>query len=341
MDVRQTLLELSALCESEAADYIARLLEPFGEVSRTPLGGVICRVWEAAPGQPHILLDAHLDEIGLIVTHIEDSGFLRVGNLGGADRRALPACRVVVHGKKDKVSGVICSTPPHFESGKEKKFVKAEELYLDIGYAKDRAAELVSPGDRVSLCGPARPLLGDRICGKALDNRAGCVSLLCALELLRKAEPRCGLSLLFSAMEELGGQGAQTAAYALSPTHAVVVDVSFDCTHGSDPAKCGQIGKGPMIGAAPILSADMTARLIKTAQARSIPHQHEVMPGTTGTNADRIAAARAGVATGLVSIPLRYMHTPVEVVALADVENTGRLLAGLVEDFAREGAGGR
>jgi len=344
MNIKQTLLELSALSGvagsgDEAAQHIARLLEPFGQVSQNPLGSVICRVWEAKPGQPHLLLDAHLDEVGMIVTHIEDSGFLRVSPCGGVDMRALPACPVVVHGKNGKVTGVVCSTPPHLEQGKEKKFAKVEELYIDIGYTKDQAENLISLGDRVSVHGPSRVLLGDRVSGKALDNRAGCVSLLYALELLRDVEPRCGLSVIFSTLEEIGGQGAKTAAHKLEPTHAVVVDVSFAHTPDSNRQKCGLMGKGPMIGTAPILSGEIARRLIQTARARGIPYQREIMAGGTGTNADHIAATRAGVLTGLASIPLKYMHTPVEAVALSDIEETGKLLAGFAQDFGKGGGG--
>jgi len=344
MNIKQTLLDLCAPSgiagdENEAAAHIARLLEPFGGVMRNPLGSVICRVWEAAPGQPHLLLDAHLDEVGLIVTHIEDSGFLRVGGCGGIDRRALPASPVIIHGKKGKINGVICSSPPHLEGGKEKKFAPVDELYIDIGHTKEQAQRLISPGDRVSLNAPSRQLLGDKICGKALDNRAGCVSLLYALELLRDVQPGCGLSVIFSTLEETGGQGAKTAAHQLRPTHAVVVDTSFAHTPDSAKTKCGIMGKGPMIGVAPILSREMADRLIRVAEAQSIPYQHEVMAGPTGANADHIAATRAGVATGLVSIPLKYMHTPVECAALPDIENTGRLLAAFVKDFAAERGG--
>ena len=344
MDVKQTLLELCALHgaagdENEAAEHVARLLQSFGEVMRTPLGSVVCRVWDAAPGQPHLLLDAHLDEVGMVVTHIDDTGFLRISGCGGVDRRALPACPVTLYGKKGRMNGVICSTPPHLDSGKEKKFAKVEELYLDIGCTKEQAEALIYPGARVSLPGTARLLLEDKICGKALDNRAGCASLLYALELLREENPHCGLSVLFSSMEEVGGQGAKTAAYALSPTHAVVVDTSFAHTPGAERPKCGLMGKGPMIGMAPILSSYMTARLMHAARAQGIAYQSEVMPGKTGTNADHIATVRAGVETGLVSIPLKYMHTPVEMAAISDVEDTGKLLAAMVKYFAQEGAG--
>ncbi|MCL2580667.1 MAG: M20/M25/M40 family metallo-hydrolase [Oscillospiraceae bacterium] len=341
MEIKEVLRELSiqngmAGQEGGAAEKIAELLDGFGQISFTPLGSVICRVREPQPGQPDLLLDAHMDEIGLIVTHIEDSGFLRVDSCGGVDRRVLPACQVTVHGRDGPVCGVIANTPPHLSSG-EKKFPKPDELYLDIGYTKDEAEKRVRPGDRVSLPAAFRGLLGDRVSGKALDNRAGCAAILHAARLLREAELNCGLSLLFSSMEEIGGQGAKTAAHAISPTHAIVVDTSFALTPGSEKTECGEMGKGPMIGISPILSSRMSDRLVKIAKDADIPYQFEVMSGQTSTNADSIAATRAGVITGLISIPIRYMHTPVETLSFADLEAAGNLLAAFVKDFGKGG----
>ena len=335
MDLKGILAELSALsgvagCESSAAGRIAEYASKLGAVEVTPLGSVICRVWEGAPDRPHLLLDAHMDEVGMIVTHIEDSGFLRVGACGGVDRRVLPASPVLVHGKGGPVTGVICAAPPHLGEG-DKKFAKVDELFLDIGYTTEGAEALVSPGDRVSILADFRTLLGDQVSGKALDNRAGCACLLHAAELLKETPPTCGLTLLFSSMEEVGGQGAKTAAWALNPTHAIAVDTTFAHTPGADKTKCGKMGGGPMIGISPLLSGEMSDSLIQTAKAEGIPHQLEVMPGGTGTNADQIATTRAGVRCGLLSIPIKYMHTPVETLALCDLEETGRLLAAFVK----------
>ena len=246
----------------------------------------------------------------------------------------LPACQVVVHGQGGKLHGVICSTPPHLNKGGENKFAKADEVYVDIGLPKEAAQQAVTPGDRVSLYAPGRSLLGDNVSGGGLDNRAGCVCLIRALELLGKAQLTCGLSVLFSSLEEVGGQGAKTAAYALQPTHALVVDTTFAHTPESSRQKCGEPGGGPMIGIAPILDTEISERLLALAKAQGIPHQHEVMSGGTGTNADHIAATCAGVPTGLLSIPLKYMHTPVELVDVSDIEQTAQLVAAFVNKFA-------
>ena len=337
MDTKQLLLDFSSLTgvsgrEGEAANYGASLLAPYGKISRTPLGSVVCRVREPCPGQPHILLDAHIDEIGMVVTYIEESGFLRVAACGGIDRRLLLAAPVFIHGQAGPVQGVVCSVPPHLAGENDKKNKKVDEIYIDIGFdSKEESAKQVAPGDVVTICSESRALLGGHVSGKAIDDRAGCVSLLKALEYLGDFPLACGLSVLFSSMEETGGAGAKTAAYELAPTHAVAVDVSFGHTPDAPKEKCGQLHEGPMIGIAPILSRTLTQKLTELAKAEGIPYQVEVMGGKTSTNADHIAVARGGVQTALLSIPQKYMHTPIETVAVCDVENTARLLCAFVK----------
>ena len=336
-DTKQILLDFSAMAgvagaESEPVKYAAGLLEKFGKVRHTALGGVLCTVSGPKEGKPHLLLDAHIDEIGMVVTFVGDNGFLRVTNIGGIDRRALMASPVSVHTQSGRVTGVVCSTPPHLtDSASAKKNPKLDELYIDIGFSKEEAEKRVSPGDRVTLLSPSGELLGGIVSGKALDDRAGCAALLKALELLDGCDLDMGLTVLFSSMEEVGGMGAKTAAYTVNPTHAIAVDVSFAFTPDAKPEKCGILGKGPMVGFAPILAADISRELCVLAEQNDIPYQKEVMGGRTGTNADNIAVSRNGVRTGLISIPQKYMHMPVESVSVCDVENTAKLLAAYIK----------
>ena len=338
METEKLLLELSALSgtsgrENAVTDYLSGLLAPYGKVQRMPLGSVVCTVREPPQGKAHILLEAHMDEIGLLVTYIEDSGFLRVAPIGGMDRRVLLAARVNVHTQTGLLNGVICSVPPHLNTDGEKHNKKVEELYIDIGCDKETAQKKVKPGDRVTLHAYPRKIFGNCVSGKALDDRAGCVAVLFALELLSKANLDCGLSVLFSSMEEVGGQGAKTAAYAIAPTHAVSVDVSFAHTPDLPKEKSGKMGEGPMIGFAPILSDELSRTLADVAKREGIPYQYEAMGGRTGTNADKIASSGAGVKAALVSVPQKFMHMPIEVVELSDVENTGRLLAAITKEL--------
>ncbi|WRS26903.1 M42 family metallopeptidase [Oscillospiraceae bacterium MB08-C2-2] len=341
MNTKETLLAFSAVCgvsgrEEAAAAFGRRLLEPFGKVETTPLGSLICRVREPAAGQPHLMLDAHMDEIGLIVTSIQEEGFLKVAGCGGINRQLLLASQVTVHAEGGNIPGVVCSVPPHLSGDSDKKFQKVEEVSVDIGMDKEQAKALVQPGDRLTFIAQSKELLGNCVSGKALDNRASCVALAKALEYLQDTPLECGLTVVFSTMEEVGGQGAQTAAYIVSPTHSIAVDVSFAQTPDCPKEKCGQLKGGPMIGFSPILSHKLSKKLIRLSEKQGIPYQTEVMGGRTGTNADSIATSRGGVVTGLLSIPQKYMHSPIELVSVEDVENTGRLLAAFAGILGKE-----
>jgi endoglucanase len=338
LDTKQILMDFTTKTgvsgmEGDSAAFARTLLSRYGKTDVTPLGSVICTVKAPHSDGAHILLDAHMDEIGMIVTMIGDKGFLRVGACGGMDRRILPASPVQVHTAQGIVDGVVCSTPPHLNTDGDKKNPKVDELYIDIGYTQEDAKALVSPGDRVTVAAQARTLLGGLVSGRAIDDRAGCVALLKVLDYMEDREPDCGLSVLFSSMEEVGGMGAKTAAYSLNPTHAVAVDVSYAHTPDAPREKCGILGDGPMIGFSPILSSAVSRRLVSLAKENGIPYQCEIMGGRTGTNIDSIATTRNGVISGLVSIPEKYMHTPSEVVSIDDIENTAKLIASYIRSF--------
>ncbi len=333
MDTVKLLTELCAAhgvsgAEGSAASVAMRVLEPLGKTSITPLGSVICRLREAAPGNPHLLLTAHIDEIGLVVTRICDRGFLRIAQVGGVDRRSISAARVTVHAAGGDLTGVITSTPPHLQGEGEHKTPKVEDLTIDTGLTEKQCRQLIFPGDRASFQGELVPLVGSRISGKALDDRAGCAAVILAGELLSTSTPDIGLSILLASQEETGSAGGETAGFLLDPTHVIAVDVSMALTPDDKSEKCGVLGGGPMIGIAPILYRAMSDGLRECAEELSIAFQLEVMGGRTGTDADHLATVRGGVRTALLSIPQRYMHTPVEVIDLRDLENTIRLIDG-------------
>jgi endoglucanase len=332
MDVKKLLFEFSALTgvagrEAAVAAFGAELLRPYGETEITPIGSVLCRVKKPKDKGAHILLDAHMDEIGMIVSHINEKGFLRVGNCGLVDRRALLASQVTVHTANGPLQGVVCSIPPHLADNGEKKNPKVDEIWIDIGFDGEAAKNKVMPGDAVSFDSNQRELLGGAVSGKALDDRAGCVSLLCALEYIGSAALDCGVSVLFSSIEEGGGWGAKTGAYIADPTHAIAVDVTFAHTPDSKKENTSVMNGGPVVCYSSLMNKGMCDDLIAVAKEKGIPFQIEATGGHTGTNADLIATVRAGVRTALVSIPQKYMHTPIEVLTVADVENTGRLIA--------------
>ena len=331
MEFKDLVFELCASVgvsgkETEAVETAKKELSKLGETKVSPLGNLICSVLPEKEGRPHLMLDAHIDEIGMLVTYIDEKGFLRVGGCGGMDRRLLLSSTVFVHTEKEVLRGVVCSLPPHLQSG-ERKNPKVDEISIDIGFSQEEAKKRVSLGDRVTLRSVPQILNGDLVSSKSLDDRIGCAAVIKAAELIKKENPDIGLTVVLSTMEETGGQGATTAAYSVNPTHALAVDVSFAHTPDAKIEKCGEFFKGPMIGFSPILDARESKKLVKIAKENEIPFQIEAMGGRTSTNADEIAVSRGGVTTSLLSIPQRYMHTPIETVSITDAENTAKLIA--------------
>lgn len=314
--------------EQDAATVAAALMEDLGEIARTPLGSLLCLLPGGSPSAPLVMLEAHLDQIGLVVTSLEE-GFLRFANCGGVDCRLLPAMAVTVHTDGGPRRGVVTSVPPHLK-GEGDKPPKMEALRIDTGYDAAAAREIFAPGDVVTLDAPAIELAGGRLTGSAMDDRAGCAAVIRAAQLISQRECNCRVVVALCSMEEIGGQGASTAAFAVAPDACFAVDVSFGDGPGVPEHKCGKLGGGPMIGFSPILDRTMSRRLVALAKEQNIPYQCEVIAGGTGTDADKIVTSGQGVPTALVSIPLRNMHTPVEVVAVTDVDDTARLIAAAV-----------
>ena len=332
---------LEALCsakgvsgaENTAAKTASEMLGRFMSVSIDALGSVMGR--KEGKG-PHILLDAHIDQIGLVVTAIDEDGFLKFSKCGGADRRVLSAAEVTVHGKKD-VFGVVTSTPPHLAKPEDAtKALPFEEMAIDIGLPKEEAEKIVSLGDRVTFNGGYLQLLGNRVSSPSVDDRAGVVSILRCLEILEEKGVDCNLTVVFSAQEETGGSGAQAASFAAQADEAIAVDVSFASAPSVSSEKYASLGKGTMIGIAPALDYKISKTLEAIAKRESIPFQYEVMGGRTGTNCDEIQVSGKGVRTALLSVPLRNMHTACEVCDLEDIESTAKLMAEYIAERSAE-----
>lgn len=312
--------------EDGAARAAEQLLSPLGEVTRNPLGSVLCRVCQGEPGAPHLMLEAHLDQIGMVVTRVEKDGFLRVANVGGLDCRLLPASPVTVHGREGRYSAVIASTPPHLSSGKEKP-LKMEEIIVDTGLGDEAAKKAFAPGDPVTLDGAFTEMANGLMLSPAQDDRVGCVAVIAAARMLAEKKPKCRVTVCLSAQEETSGFGAGTAAFALRPDLALLTDVSFGDGFGVKDYECGQMNGGTEIDLAPAVNRGIFDRLMDIARRKGIPYQTHIMGGRTGTDTDIVAASGSGVRCGLLSIPLRSMHTAVETVAAADVLSTARLMA--------------
>lgn len=276
--------------------------------------------------RPKLMLAAHMDEIGLRVTGIE-KGFLRITRVGGTDRRVLPGTEVTVHGRRD-LAGVVGMRPPHVVPKEQRdKPVPWEELFVDLGLPEEEVRELVRVGDPISFHRELVELGGWLAAGKGLDNRASVVAVTRALEQLGRTEHAWDVVAVATVQEEVGLYGAVTSAYGVRPDLAVAVDVTFARQGGLSDDRTFPLGEGPTVALGPNFHPQVVQRLKATAEANEIPYHIEPTPGRSGTDAWAIQVSREGVPTGLVSIPIRYMHQPVETVAVKDVERAGRLLA--------------
>jgi len=279
--------------------------------------------------RPKVMAAAHMDGVGLVVTRVEGGGFLRVTSVGGIDRRLLLGQEVQVQGRRP-LTGVIGARPPHLSSPEERTgTVPLEELYVDTGLAESEVKELVPPGSPVLYRQDLVLLRNGRAAGRCLDDAVGLVVLGVALEELARVEHQADFYVVGTVGEEAGRYpGAVTAAYDLWPQIAFAVDVTFGSYPGqNDPTGTYPLGGGPAIGVGPNCHPKLVALLEEQATEAGIPFSREVMPGATGTDAWGIQVVRGAIPTAVLSVPLRYMHTPVETVSLDDIASTGKLLA--------------
>ena len=317
--------------EGPAAAVAAELLRPLvDEVSIDRMGNVLGVRRSKTPGAPKLLLDAHLDEIGLIVTGVED-GFLRFRSIGGVDPRMLPGRELVVLTDPPLRGLVACPA-----GGDENKSVPLNELYVDVGLSQEEAERAVPVGTPMVYRAGCFPLGEEQMCGKSMDDRACFVTLLRAAELLRDKELDVELHILGSTREEVSGAGAVVGTWAVAPDFCVAVDVTHGKTPDGPADKTFALGGGPAIGVGPNMTRWMTERMIAKAREHSIPYQLEIMSGHTGTNGWEMQISREGVATSVLSLPLKYMHTPVETLSLADMEGVAQLLAAFTENLGKE-----
>lgn len=334
----ETLSALSAPSgrEDRVREQIRTQLIPLCDAVYTDVLGNLIGVRRCGkPNAQALLLDAHMDEVGLIVTGIED-GFLRFAPLGGIDPRILPAAEVVVLAE-EPLFGVIDTLPPHVLSGSDMdQAVPMEDLVIDIGLSQKEAEACVPLGTAVSFAVEPARLQNGRMCGKSLDNRACVEILLRVMENLRDTVLDMDVYCMFSAQEEPGIRGAVTGVYGISPQYALVLDVTHAKTPDAQSIELMEMGGGPAVGVGPNMTYALTKKLVQIAKEEEIPYQMEVMSGNSGTNAWPIQISREGVATGVVSLPLRYMHTPNEVIDMADVEAVERLVTAFVRRFGEE-----
>jgi len=310
----------------------ARVEEVFSaytdNIRRDKLGNVIGKVAGVGEGpRKSVLLSAHMDEIAMIVTKIEEGGFLRVWQAGGFDPRTLVGQEVVVHGK-ETLHGIIGSKPPHLTSPEERKqAAPLDELYIDLAMNEERVKALVNIGDRITLFRETMSLLNNRISGKALDDRA-CIGVIYeCLRFLKQMKHEVDVYAVASVQEEVGVRGAATLGYGINPDIAIALDVTFADMPGQAPDESFKMGRGPAIAMGPNIHPKIFKGLKETAKTFNIPWQLELSQGPTGTDARAFQIARSGIASGLTGVAIRYMHTSVETGSYDDIVACGRLLA--------------
>jgi len=325
--------------EDAARDAARDALQPYADSLRTDaLGNLIALKRGSRPeGAPvrSIMLAAHTDEIGLMVTGM-DGSFIRFATVGGVDTRTLLGQEVTVYGARP-LPGIVASRPPHVLPPEErKKPVPLEKLFIDIGMPADQVRELVHVGDLITMRRDFVELAEGYASGKAFDDRAGVISLVCCLEALQKLHHEWDVYAVATSQEEVGVRGATVSAYGIDPDIGIAVDVTFGAQPGvSDEQTCA-MGGGPTIARGPNIHPTIYEQLVSLSKEYELPHQIEAIGGATGTDAWAIQVARSGIPTGLLSIPLRYMHTSVETVCIKDIERTGRLMALFIASLDQE-----
>ena len=296
------------------------LLEPAGDTPR-----------------PSILLSAHMDAIGMMVTGVAD-GFLRFTGIGGLDPRVLPGQLVTVHGRVD-LPGIIVQPPAQLlPAASSEGAAPLAHLLIDTGLLPADVNRKVQVGDVVSYAQPPIELSGDLLVGHSLDNRASVAVVTHCLDLLQSRTHHWDVWAVASTQEEVTLCGAMTSAFGLNPSLSVVIDVTFAASPGSPTHRTFPLAKGPTLGWGPNVHPALFKAFKELAEKQEIPYGLEVMPRHSGTDAYAIQVVAAGIPTMVIGIPLRYMHTPVEMVSLKDILRAGRLLAefiaGLPADFA-------
>jgi endoglucanase len=313
----------------------------FAEITTDGIGSSVATIGEA-DASPLFAVVGHIDEIGLVITHVDEKGFIYFAPIGGWDPQILVGQRVEVQSREGAVPGVVGRKAIHvLPDEQKKKAVELKGLHIDIGATdRDRALDLVRIGDPVVIAAEPMRIDGGRLVSRSMDNRLGAYV---ALESLRRVHEHGNLggrmAAVASVQEEIGLNGAGTSAFAVRPDLAIAIDVTHATdAPGMEEKELGShpLGSGPVLARGSTLSPKIFELLVEVAAKAGIEHTIEASGRRTGTDADAIQISRAGVPAGLISIPLRYMHSPVEVVDLGDVEATVELVAAFAESLAAD-----
>ena len=321
--------------EEPVAELIKQKWTPLAdEVTQSRLGSIHGLKRGSAKKSPHpsVLIATHMDAIGLMVTRIVD-GFLYITSIGGIDSRVLPGTPVMVHatGSGEELYGVIVMPPANLlPDGEGGNVIALKYLFVDTGLTPGEVAKRVHVGDRISFGTEPTEMSGGCVNGHTLDNRASVAALTICLEELQSKSHIWDLWAVASTQEEVGGFGASTSTFQVRPTIAIALDVTFGKGTGASGYQTFAIGKGVTLGIGPNIHPFLYKRFKEVAERIEIPVADDLMPEYSSTDADDMQLQAEGIPTMVMSIPLRYMHTPVELIAIKDVQRAGRLLAEFV-----------
>jgi len=333
-DVKEIIVQLCEIpgpagFEEKVALHTKTLLEPYVDEAWIDVPGNVIGVRKCGrENAKKLLFDAHIDEIGFVVTGVEE-GFLRFSKLGGFDARVIPATCVTIC-TEPQIHGVISVLPPHIlkKEDTESNF-KLEDLFIDVGLSHDEATRLISPGTHGVVMGGVQSFGDNLIRGKAIDDRAGVAAIIRCLELLDGVELDVDIYVMASVQEEVGSRGAATGTYAISPDYCVVIDVDHVKTPDTKPSETiMELGSGVIVTRGPNMNPKLTEAVIKAAKENDVKHQINVnAESNSGTNARAIQISKSGVATAVLGLPMKYMHSANEVASLDDVESAAKLLS--------------
>lgn len=338
--IEQNIEKLTSLCgvsgnEQNVAEAVKGMFEKYCDTVYTDALGSVIGV-KKGHGDGKVMIEAHIDEIGLMVTKITDEGFLKFTNIGGIDTRILPGNEVTVHGKKD-LFGVVGAIAPHLLSAKElSSVIPKEKLFIDIGMSKSEAEKVVSVGDTVTFNAEFTMLGKRHIASKSQDDRTSVSVLLEVLSQLDETKLPFDLYVVGAVQEEVGLRGSTTVTYGIDPDFAVATDVC----HGDTPDASENtfpLGDGTVFEVGPNISKKLAKNIIKSMAENKIKYNIEACGGNTGTDAWAMQICKNGVPTALFSIPLRYMHTPYETVCVDDVKETANAIAQFLKGLKKAG----
>lgn len=317
--------------EHNSGDILTKYFQPYiDSYEKDKLGSYIFK--KEGSNDRKIMLAAHADEIGLMVTKILDNGFLAFTSVGGINPASLVAQDVTVFGKEN-IFGVIGIKPPHLTSQEErKKPLKLKDLFIDTGYTKEKLESLVKVGDIATVNREPVSLQGSVISAKAFDDRSCIAVMLETAKELNKISHKSNIYFTATAQEETGMRGAKTSAYKIAPDIGIVLDVGHGNTPGMPP-DTPSLGKGPVVAYGGRLNAKLTKKFVEVCKEYNYPIQYETAPAGTGTDTEALQVSRDGIPCILLSIPLRYMHTSVETIDLKDVEIAGKAIARFINEL--------